>query len=186
MEAAYARAGVKEPKERFAHLESKFDVTLNPKINSLLYGPATEESWRNFLKYLREEYGESRRQEANQMLQPLQCNGLRPSQLLASLVDKTQNVTMDDIRKEKVIAALPSDIQRSIIDKVEPLTAEQTAALADRYFDREGRPLQPPSPASVNNIAQGVQSLAMLSEEEADEVNAIGPRRPNDRKPSER
>ena len=182
VEAAYERVGIKEPKERFAYLESKFDVAFNPKINSFLYGPATEEAWKDFLKYLRDEYGETRRQEANRILQPLQRNGLRPTQLLASLVDKTQKVTLDDIRKEKVIAALPSDIQRSIIDKVESLTAEQTAELADRYFDREGRPLQPPSPAPVNNIAGEVQSLSISSEDEGDTVNAIPNRRPDDRK----
>ena len=169
--AAYERAGVTTAKERFAHLESKFDVSFNPKINSFLYGPTTEDAWKDFLQYLREEYGETRRQEANRVLQPLQRNGLRPTQLLAQLVEKTSKVTLDDIRKEKIIAALPADVQRSIIDKVETLSAEETAALADRFFNKDGQPLQPPASAAVNNVDETAPGVIDTDNEE--EVSAI-------------
>ena len=103
VQAAYERVGIVSARDKFAHLESKFDVGLNPKINEFLYGQATATNWDAFLAYLREEYGQTRRQEAALMLQPLQRNGMRPSQLLASLKEKTQKVTVDDIRKEKII-----------------------------------------------------------------------------------
>ena len=128
-------------KERFAFLESKFEVSQNSKINSFLYSPATEESWLKFLAYQREEYGKTPRQEAAFLLQPLQRNGLRPSQLLATLTKKLRKVTIDDIRKEKLIASLLFDLQRSIVDKVEKLSAKQTATLAEQFFDKEGKPL---------------------------------------------
>ena len=172
VEAAYERAGVTTAKEKFAFLESKFEVSQNPKINTFLYGAATNESWQAFLKYLRDEYGETPRQEAAFLLQPLQRNGLRPSQLLASLNEKTRKVTIDDIRKEKIITALPFDIQRAIIDKVETLSADETATLADRFFDKEGKPLQPPSSAMVNHIAAPPEGL-VDTEDEEETVNAI-------------
>ena len=168
--AAYARAGIKDAKTKFAHLESKFEAGFNPKVNEFLYGPATEETWGAFLDYLRAEYGNTPRQEAEYLLKPLQRNGLRPSQLLATLTEKTKKVTLDDIRKEKVIQALPSDIQRSIVDKVESLTAEETAALADRFFDKEGRPLQPSASAPINQVTSEPTEMEDVT---AEEVNAI-------------
>ena len=158
-------------KERFAFLESKFEVSQNSKINSFLYSPATEESWLKFLAYQREEYGKTPRQEAAFLLQPLQRNGLRPSQLLATLTKKLRKVTIDDIRKEKLIASLPFDLQRSIVDKVEKLSAKQTATLAEQFFDKEGKPLQTPLSAMVNNIDTSSETPLKTDEEEG--VNAI-------------
>lgn len=180
--AAYERAGVHTPKDKFAHLESKFEVGLNPKINEFLYGPATPETWEAFLSYLREEYGQTRRQEAAFMLQPLERNGMRPTQLLAMLGEKTKKISLDDIRKEKVLAALPPDVQRSMVDKVENLTAEETATLADRFFDREGRPLQPPS-NGVNHVAYTRAFNEEATEEE--EVNAVGFRQQRNQPPKQ-
>ena len=107
-------------------------------------------------------------------MQPLQRNGLRPTQLLAALTEKTKRVTMDDIRKEKIIAALPTDVQRSIMDKVEELTAEETARLADRFFDKEGKPLQPPSSAAINHVGEGnPYTTAYTEDEQEQEINAV-------------
>ena len=180
VEAAYERAGVSTAKERFAFLESKFDVSTNPKINTFLYGPATDTAWNDFLTYLRSEYGETRRQEANFLLQPIQRNGLRPSQLLAKVVERSQKATIDDIRKEKVISALPSEVQRAIIDKVEGLSADQTAELADKFFDKEGKLLHSSASSSIHNV----ESFANATEENdgPEGINAI-PANRNQRRP---
>ena len=170
--SAYNRAGITQPKDRFAHLETLFDVSFNPKINTYLYGPATEEKWNEFLQYLRDEYGETRRQEANHMLQPLHRNGLRPTQLLAELTERTKKVTLDDIRKEKIIAALPADIQRAMIDKVESLTADETATIADRYFDKDGKPLQPPASSTVSHVDAAPQKIDSNGND-GEEISAI-------------
>ena len=168
--AVYERAGVTLPKDKFAHLESKFEVGLNPKINEFLYGPATTETWDAFLAYLREEYGATRRQQAAFMLQPLQRNGMCPSQILATMTEKTQKISIDDIRKEKIMAALPPDVQRSLVDKVENLTAAELATLADRYFDKDGQSLQPPS-NPVNHVTYTAAFEQPAPEE--DNVNAV-------------
>ena len=63
-EAAYDRAGICLPRDKFAFLESKFAVGANPSIDAFLYGPANDDTWSSFLTYLREEYGRTVRQEA--------------------------------------------------------------------------------------------------------------------------
>ena len=87
------------------------------------------------------------------MLQPLQRNGMRPSQILATMTEKTQKISIDDIRKEKIMAALPPDVQRSLVDKVENLTAAELATLADRYFDKDlisSATIQPCQPCDIH------------------------------------
>ena len=86
------------------------------------------------------------------------------------MTKKWKKVTTNDIRKEKVIASLPFDVQRSIVDKAEKLLAEQTATPAEMFFDKEGKPLQPPSSAMVNNF--DTSSQAPLETDEEEEVNA--------------
>ena len=86
------------------------------------------------------------------------------------MTKKWRKVTINDIRKEKRIASLPFDVQRSIVDKAEKLLAEQTATPAEMFFDKEGKPLQPPSSAMVNNF--DTSSEAPLETDEEEEVNA--------------
>ena len=39
VEAAYARSSITSPKDKFAFLETKIDINLNPKLNEFLFGP---------------------------------------------------------------------------------------------------------------------------------------------------
>ena len=50
VESAYTRVNCTDPKLKFAHLESKFDVNEDPKINEFLFGAQTNETWKEFLK----------------------------------------------------------------------------------------------------------------------------------------
>ena len=171
VEAAFDRVSIVSARDKFVHLESKFSVGANPKIDEFLYGAATDENWKSFLTYLRTEYGRTRRQEAQYLRGAFSRDGRRPSQMLAQIKEKSKMVSIDDVRKEIIVSSLPPDVQHSIVDRIKDMDAEQTASLADHYFDQEGKPLN-------NNTAPSILSVdhELDSEEEQDpaEVNAIG------------
>ena len=141
IEAAYTRAGVTNPRDKFAFLEPKFPVDFNVTINSFLFGTASDDRWTEFLAFLREEFGKSKRQQTAILLSSHSRAGLKPTQFLTNLKDKTKKVTLDDIHKEILIKALPSDVQHSLVDRIEDMTAEQLAKASDKFFDNEGHPL---------------------------------------------
>ena len=68
VEAAFTRANVTTAKDKFAQMEAKFDVNLDPTINNFLYGNPTDENWKLFLDHLRHLYGRTRKQEAQFLL----------------------------------------------------------------------------------------------------------------------
>ena len=173
VESAFTRSGVTSPQDKFAHLEPKFPVDYNPKINEFLFGEATEESWNSFIAYLKKEYGQTKRQQVSVMLHPFPRNNLRPSQQLASLVEKTNLLTIDDLRKEIIFKGLPADVKHSIVDKIDQMTASELAEAADKYFDREGKPLTASS-APVNVVEQEDPQRSVELEEEDPDVNAVG------------
>ena len=154
VEAAYQRAGVTAPKDKFAFLEPKFPVDFNVKINDYLFGVASEEKWLEFIAYLKDEFGKSRRQQTATLLSSHTRSGLKPTQFLINLKDKTKKVNLDDIYKEILIKSLPADIQHSLVDKFDDMTAEETATAADKYFDNEGRQLSTSSNSSSVNAVQ--------------------------------
>ena len=152
VESAYTRSNVTLPRDKFAYLEPKFTVDFNTKVNDFLFGAATETRWNEFLEYLREEYGRSVRQQTATLLASHPRSGLRPTQFLVNLKDKTKKVTMDDIYKEILFKSLPSDVQHSLVDKIDDWSAEEAAKACDKYFDNEGRPLSSSTPSSVNAV----------------------------------
>ena len=85
IEAAYTRAAITTAAEKFAFLESEFEVGFNPKINEFLYGTASDTKWMEFLDYLRKEYGRTRQQQAASVLDGISRDGRRPTQLLAHI-----------------------------------------------------------------------------------------------------
>ena len=173
IEAAFTRSGITAASDKFAHLEAKFPVDYNPKINEFLYGAATDERWNLFIAYLIKEYGQTKRQQAITILSPFPRNGSRPTQQLASLIEKTSLISLDDIYKEIIFKGLPADVRHSIVDKMENLSASETAELADKYFDREGKPLSTSSP-SVNAIDDDEPPGLVDSDNEDPDVNAVG------------
>ena len=153
VESAYQRAGVSQPKDKFAYLEPKFPVDFNVKINDFLFGVASEQRWTEFLSYLKEEFGKSKRQQTAILLSNHPRSGLKPSQFLINLRDKTKKVTIDDIQKEILIKSLPPDVQHALVDRFDDMNAEEAAIAADKYFDNEGRPLSASSnTSSVNSV----------------------------------
>ena len=152
IESAYARVNCTDPKLKFAHLEAKFDVNEDPKVNEFLFGVASQESWNDFLKYLRTRYGRTKRQEALSVINGTPREGRTPSQLAALMKDRAGSITLDDVMKEQLLKELPTEVQRQIVDKVANLTFQQTADLADAYFDKDGKQLHPSTSSTVNNV----------------------------------
>ena len=150
VESAYTRAGVTAVKDKYAFLETKFPVDFNPRINQFLFGEITTEAWENFLAYLRLEYGRTIEQRAATAIEGIRRDGRRPSQLAATMADLTTGVTLDDILKEHLVRELPVDVRRAIARDAKGKNLVETAALADNYFNQDGRPLYT-SPASAIN-----------------------------------
>ena len=154
VESAYARVRVTDPKLKFAHLESKFDVNTDPIINEFLFNAdADAETWNSFLAYLRKRYGRTRKQEALSVINGTPREGRTPSQLVAAMKEKAGQVTLDDVLKEQLLKELPAEVHRQIIDKVDGLSFEQTGILADKWFDKEGKPLLSTAPSTVHSVS---------------------------------
>ena len=153
VESAYARVRVTDPKLKFAHLESKFDVNADPVVNEFLFKEdASDQTWNDFLAYLRKRYGRTTKQQALSVINGTSRDGRTPSQLVALMKEKSGSVSLDDVLKEQLLKELPPDIHRQIIDKVDGLTFEQTGELADKWFDKDGKPLLASNPSSVNSV----------------------------------
>ena len=142
LKAAYQRANVTLAKDKFAFLESTFDVAANPRINQFLYGTNTDAEWTRFMEFLKEEYGRTRRQKAALLISEFPRQGLRPSQYLAKVNEDTEGITLDDIKKEHLLKSLPSRVRELLGKDVEEWTADQVATKADSYFDKQGNLLE--------------------------------------------
>ena len=151
VEAAYARVGVIEPRDRFAWMESIFQVGLDPQIDSYLYGTNTLQDWEDFIEYLKQQYGPTLRQKAQKLMGEIPRHDLKPSQYLLRLKDDVKDVEIDHILKEHVLKSIPPRIREIMGKEVEGLTAEQVAKQADDFFDRHGRPTEKIS-APINHV----------------------------------
>ena len=161
VESAYTRVNVTDPKLKFAHLESKFDVNTDPLINEFLFETTpTAATWDAFLAYLRKRYGRTKKQQAQSVINGTPRDGRTPSQLVALMKEKAGTVTLDDILKEQLLKELPTEVHRQIVDKVDSLTFEQTGELADKWFDKEGKPLLSSSSTSVHSIGSNQRPAA--------------------------
>ena len=175
LEAAYQRANVTLPKDKFAFLESTFDVAANPKINEFLYGTNTETDWDNFILFLRKEYGKTIRQKSELLIKEYPRQGLTPTQFLSQMNEDTQDVTIDHLKREHILKSLPSRIRELLGKEVESMTAKQVAEKADSYFDRQGNLLERHS-SGINAVEAKNHSnftSAFTDSEDDDSVNHI-------------
>ena len=164
MEAAYSRASITTPKDKFAFLESQFDVGFNPKINAFLYGSPSDARWAEFLDYLRKEYGRTQQQKAASVLDGISRDGRRPTQLLAVIDDRLDNVSVDDIKKEMLLRQLPREVRHALSEIADTASAEELAKRADNYFDREGKQLNAEAGTTVNAIQEEKNDTANTEE----------------------
>ena len=140
VDAAFIRAGVDSTKDKFAFLEAKFPVELDPRINNFLFGTITENTWTEFQNYLVKRFGRTKQQRVNTLINGIERDGRRPSEVAALFCELTRDVTIEDIRKEQLLKMLPVDVKRALAKEPESLTLEQLAEVADNYFDQQGRP----------------------------------------------
>ena len=158
--AAYDRAGVVAAKDKFAFLESTFDISFNPTINNFLYNANnSDDDWKNFLAYMQLEYGPTIRQKARKLMGDLPRNGLKPSQYLTQLEEEVKDVKIDDIKKEHLLKSIPPRIREILGKAVETKTAKEVAKMADDYFDSQGRPLEK-SATSISHVTESTPSAA--------------------------
>ena len=168
VENAYTRASIVSAADKFAFLEGKISVELNPKINEFFNGPATDDNWTALKDYLKKEYGRTRQQQAATLIDGVKRDGRRPSQLFAQIKDLSKEATVDDVRKELLMREMPPTVRSALAEKIESMTGEQAAAAADHYFDKNGRFLHA-TPSSVNQI--GARSQEASSNAEATQQN---------------
>ena len=152
LQAAYDRANVTLAKDKFAFLESMFDITFNPIINNFLFNSNNSDAdWNEFVSYMKSEYGPTRRQKARKLIGDLPRNGMKPSQYMAQLEEEVRDVTLDDVKKEHLLKTIPPRIREILGKNVETKTAKEVAKLADDYFDSQGRPLEK-SATSISHV----------------------------------
>ena len=164
LQAAYDRAGVVLAKDKFAYLESTFDINFNPTINNFLYNSQnTDDDWKNFVAYMQLEYGPTIRQKARKLMGDLPRNGLKPSQYLTQLEEEVKDVKIDDIKKEHLLKSIPPRIREILGKAVETKTAAEVAKLADGYFDSQGRPLEK-SATSISHVTEASSTTATASQ----------------------
>ena len=112
LQAAYDRAGVVLAKDKFAYLESTFDISFNPCINDFLFNSNnTDDDWNSFIAYMKMEYGPTRRQKARKLIGDLPRNGMKPSQYLSQLEEEVKDVTLDNVKKEHLLKTIPPRIR---------------------------------------------------------------------------
>ena len=169
-ENAFIRALITSPRDKFAFLEAKFPCNFNPRINDYLWGDATQDSYDEFIAYLRSEYGPTKQQKAAIFIDGFKRDGRKPSQYIAALNEKTKDVTVDDIKKEMLIREMPMEIRRMLQERLEEgISLEEAAKTADAYFDKDGRPRFQSS--SVNEVRH-----AESEPDEVDGINAVNNR----------
>ena len=182
---AYRRAGITDPKDKFAFVEPKFAVDTDPRINELLFGDGTADEWQEFEKYLRSRYGRTKAQQASIILDGTPRDGKLPSEYFAHIKERIGSLTVDDIIKEMVLRELPTEIRRTIHDKVKDADGATTVELADQYFDKDGKPLHKSTNPAVNAVdnppdpvrSNSIQPDPVQTDNEPEDINAINSRR---------
>ena len=162
VEAAYARVGIVDPKEKFSWMESIFQVKLDPQIDAYLYGSNSAQDWADFTNYLKVRFGPTIREKARKLMSEIPRHDLTPTQYLLQLNEETKDVTIDQLKREHLLKTIPPRIREILGKEVETMSAAEVATAADSFFDRNGRPLEKHS-APVNQITSMTTSSATAS-----------------------
>ena len=151
-ENAFLRAGVKEPKDKFAFLESIISVDLHPSVNKFFSGTASQGNYDSFLAFLRTRYGRTKEQKVASALEGVRRNGRMPVDLMATIHERMDNVTIDDIKKAHLLRELPPSVREQLCPKADTLSPDELAAAADVYFQRDGSLKCSSNRSSVNSV----------------------------------
>ena len=159
-ENAFLRAGISDPKLKFAHLESVISVELHPTVNEYFNGDATQDNFDSLLKFLRDRYGRTLEQQVQSAIQGVRRNGRLPTDLVAAFDDQMGKVTLDDIKKEHLLNELPGTIRTQLAGRLKKLNYKELAVAADEYFNRDGTLRSNNNNNSVNNVNLNPPSTA--------------------------
>ena len=185
VEAAYSRAGVIDPKDKFAWMEAIFQVKLDPQIDAYLYGTNTAQDWADFISYLKLQYGPTMRQKAQKLMGEIPRHDLKPTQWLIQLKEDVKDIEIDHVIKEHLLKTIPPRIREIMGKEVEGMSSEEVAKLADDFFDRQGRPVEKHSnpinhvsTASASNTAPPPPSSSTpftqaFSDDDDNDVNQV-------------
>ena len=173
VENAYIRSNISDPRDKFAFLETKFPVDSDPCITEFLFGEQTQPRWDEFILYLHNRYGRSKKQQASFILDGVKRDGMLPSQMLSFIKEKIGDLTMDELIKEMVVKELPPPLQRVIHDQVKDVSGSEAAKIADSFFDKDGRPLHSTSSPSVSFVEEPCPGLIDTEDEDETPVNAV-------------
>ena len=152
IEFAYTRSGITAAKDKFAFLEKLFHAKDDPRVNAFLWGAHTDTRWNQFLEYLRERYGRTRKQEVYSIFSGIPRDGRRPTVHADLIRELTANVTVDDIRKEMLLKEIPAEVRQHLAEREDDLDFDGTAKALDKYFDKTGK-LKDAKAASVNHVS---------------------------------
>ena len=181
IDKAFRRSGITDPQDKFAFIEPKFAVDTDPRINELMFGDNTADDWAEFERYLRDRYGRTKAQQTAVILDGVQRDGKLPSEMFAFIKDQIGSITIDDIMKEMVMRELPTEVRRTIHDKVKTLDGAATVKLADEFFDKNGKPLHKAPNSPVNSIESPTNPGQAT--EEPEDINAVNRRPPRRDRP---
>ena len=194
--AAYIRAGISKPEDKFAFLENIIPVDLHPTINAFFSGPATEQAWTEFLAFLRQRFGRTKEQRIQTAIDGVRRNNRLPKDLAASIVELTEDVTLDDIRKTHFLNEMPREVRNNLLERSNEMSLEQLAETAENYFNRDGslRILSNSNQGNINEVAPSNQHYRDAStggytmpyhdanpEPSAANINAVNGRHANSR-----
>ena len=152
VENSYTRNGIVQAKDKFAFIEKLFTSKEDARINAFLMDNQTEGNWVAFLAYLRERHGRTKKQEVFTLLNGVNRDGRRPTELAALIKERTRRITLDDVRKEVLLKEIPSVVRQHISAKVDTLTFDETAAECDKYFDMSGKMKESNDASSINHV----------------------------------
>ena len=137
-EAAFTRAEITAPKDKFAYLEAIIAVDLHPSINKYFSGSATQEQYNEFVDFLRQRYGRTKQQKVRAAIDGVRRNGRNPEDLAALLDENIDDVTIEDIKKSHFMAEMPQSVRNNLVDKLDALSFHELAKAAKAYFNQDG------------------------------------------------
>ena len=152
IEFAYTRSGITAVKDKFAFLEKLFHAKDDARVNAFLWGDHTADNWKQFLEYLRERYGRTRKQEVYSLLNGVPREGRRPTVLADHIRQLTPNVSVDDIRKEVLLKEFPAEVRQHLSSKIDEMDFDATAKAADKFFDKQGKLRDSNTSSAINHV----------------------------------
>ena len=153
VEFAFSRVNITNAQSKFSFIDKLFTTRDDAKVNSFLWGPQTTVRWTEFLEYLREKYGRTKKQEVYSLLTGIPRDGQRPTELAALIDERTANITLDDVKKEVLLKEIPVVVREHLAATLDGLTFTETAKACDAFFDQQGKLKEKNNATSINHVS---------------------------------